>query len=204
MRTLLIFIMAAELLCLSSCAGFESYEYKTVEYDTASDADETTGTRIDVGDKISIKVWRVPLLSQDVLVGLDGTFLYPLLGTVPAEGKTSDELRDYLTEALGKDYLVDPLVTVSLEGRAQGFFVVGEVKAPGPKKLSEKIDIYQAIIISGGFTDFASKNVKIIRKTKGEKRTLKFDIKQFAAQTKTDPEAIIRPGDIIVVEKRLF
>ena len=124
---------------------------------------EDRAYRIRPGDVILIDVWRVPVLGQKVKVGLDGTFLYPLLGSVTAEGKTVDELRTYLTEALSENYLVDPVVTVTIDSGTQGFFVVGEVKRPGSFKLEEKIDVYQAIITAGGFTDFASKRGEIIR-----------------------------------------
>jgi len=163
---------------------------------------EESTYRIHSGDTLSINVWRVPLLTQDVIVGLDGTFLYPLLGSVPAEGKTIDEIRKYLTEALGKNYLVGPVVTVVLASKTQEYFVVGEVKKPGAFKMEERIDVYQAIITAGGFTDFASKRVKIIRKTSGQKKVIKVNIGKF--HKKYDPEANIQPGDVIEVPKRLF
>ena len=159
---------------------------------------------IQPGDVLVVDVWRVPLLSQEVTVGVDGTFLYPLLGSVKAEGKTVDEVRDYLTEVLGKDYLVDPVITVARRIKSQGFFVVGEVKNPGAFQFEERINVYQAIIMAGGFTDFASKKVKIIRRTGGQRKVTKINIKDLEKEGATKPNAQIQPGDTVVVPKRLL
>lgn len=160
--------------------------------------------QIQPGNTLSINVWRVPLLTQEVTIGPDGTFRYPLLGTVSAKGKTAEEVRDHLTKALAKDYLRDPVVTVSLGPEAHGFFVVGEVNAPGSFPLKEKIDVYQAIIIAGGFTDFASKKVKVIRKTGGRKKVMQVHIDKFAKEGEVDPEWEVQPGDTIIVSKKLI
>ena len=160
--------------------------------------------RIQPGDILNINVWRVPLLTQEATVGLDGTFLYPLLGSVPAQGKTIDEVRDYLTRELAKEYLVDPVITVSLGSESQGFFVVGEVRNPGAFPLKEKISAYKAIITAGGFTDFASKRVKIIRRKGNRRQVFKFNINKFEKEGQVDPNADIHPGDIVVVAKRLI
>ena len=156
------------------------------------------------GDMLIIDVWRVPLLSQEVTVGPDGTFLYPLLGSVPAEGKTLDEVRTYLAETLGKSYLVNPLVTVTRGSKSRGFYVVGEVRNPGAFQFEERINVYQAIIMAGGFTDFGSKHVKIIRRQGKERKVIKISINKLEKEGKVDPESQIQPGDVIVVPKRLL
>lgn len=163
---------------------------------------EERSYRIRSGDILKIEIWRVPLLSQEVSVGLDGTFLYPLLGSVPAKGKTIDEVREYLAQELGKSYLVDPVITVALGSETQGFFVVGEVKNPGAFQLKESISVYQAIITAGGFTDFGSKHVKIVRKSGGQRKVIRINIKKYEKAGQIDPEAEIQPGDIVVVPKK--
>ena len=169
----------------------------------AKKADERS-YKIQPGNTLSINVWRVPLLTQEVTVGPDGTFRYPLLGNVPAKGKTVEELGDHLTKALAKDYLKDPVVTVSLGPEAHGFFVVGEVNSPGSFPLKEKIDVYQAIITAGGFTDFASKKVKVIRKIGGGKKVIHVHIDKFSREGEADPDWEVQPGDVIVVSKSLL
>ena len=160
--------------------------------------------QIQPGDLVLIDVWRVPVLSQKIKVGMDGTFVYPLIGTVPAKEKTVDELRIYLTKALTDGYLVNPVVTVTLDTKTQRFFVVGEVKQPGAFTLEEKIDVYQAIITAGGFTDFASKRVKILRKSGGEKQVISINIDRFSKEGRTNPQAEIQAGDTVIVKKKLL
>ena len=200
----LLFIATA--LSFSSCAGYsDQYLGDANGSDSGSYvAADNPSYKIQAGDAIRIDVWRVPVLSQQVRVGMDGTFVYPLIGSVPAEGMTVDGLRTYLTDALGKDYLVDPVVTVTLEPGTQKFFVVGEVKQPGSFSIDEKIDVYQAVISAGGFTDFASKRVKILRKSSGGKQVIEINIDDFSKEGRTNPEAVIQPGDTVVVKKKLF
>ena len=198
------FLLSVILLGFASCAAFPESDLTRDSVPKENFGEENQGYRIHAGDVVLIDVWRVPVLSQKVKVRMDGTFLYPLLGTVPAEGKTVDELRGYLTDELKKGYLVDPVVTVVLDSGTQGFYVVGEVKRPGAFKLEEKIDVHQAIITAGGFTDFASKRVKIIRKTGNQKKEIKVNIDQFTKSGRANPEAEIQPGDTVVVPKRLL
>lgn len=201
----LVFLSALSIFTSVSCtsvnetgvSGNEASEDESVKLPDSA-------YRIQSGDIVLIDVWRVQVLSQKVKIGMDGTFVYPLIGTVPAQGKTVDELRAYLTKALTDGYLVDPVVTVTIDTKTQRFFVVGEVKQPGAFTLEEKIDVHQAIITAGGFTDFASRSVKIIRKRGSEKKVIGININHFTEQGKTDREADIQAGDTVVVRKKLI
>ena len=195
-----IFTILASL-CLSSCG---STPPPRATQSTPGNPAGDSAYRIQGGDTVLIDVWRVPVLSQKVRVGIDGTFVYPLLGSVPAGEKTVDELRDYLKEALAKDYLVDPVVTVTIDTKTQRFFVVGEVKHAGAFTLEEKVNVYQAIVTAGGFTDFASKRVKILRNVGGQQKVIRVNISKFEKERQADPEAEIQAGDTVVVGKKLL
>ena len=200
-----ILLSALSIFVLTSCAGVqETGVFKDEVSKEESTKSPDSAYRIQPGDLVLIDVWRVQVLSQKVKVGMDGTFVYPLIGTVPARDKTVDELRAYLTKALSDGYLVDPVVTVTIDTKTQRFFVVGEVKQPGAFTLEEKIDVYQAIITAGGFTDFASKSVNIIRKSGGRKKVIGINIGRFTKEGRSNPEAEIQAGDTVVVKKRLL
>ncbi len=69
--------------------------------------------RIGVEDGLDISVWKVPDLTAHVIVRPDGKISYPLVGDLPARGKTLTELDKDLTERL-KKYIKDPQVSIMI------------------------------------------------------------------------------------------
>ena len=154
--------------------------------------------RLVSGDKLRIEVYKDPQLSQALQVRPDGKITLPLLGDLPAAGKTSLELRDSITSSL-KEYITNPVVTVIVvETVPQVVHVMGEVNSAGPQTLSGPLSILQALAAAGGFKDFAkTKDIKVLRKTATGTTTLKFNyndaVKTGAA------EIYLQPGDVVIV-----
>ncbi len=63
-------------------------------------------------DVLDVTVFKVPDLSKTVQVAADGTITYPLIGQVPAAGKTAQELARDLEQNLGAKYLRSPQITI--------------------------------------------------------------------------------------------
>jgi polysaccharide export outer membrane protein len=79
--------------------------------------------------------------------------------------------------------------------KARVFYINGEIKKPDAYKYTEGTTVIQAITMSGGFTDKASKGrVKIIRKVGGKEEVVE--------KVKMD-EAVL-PDDVIVVPESFF
>lgn len=70
--------------------------------------------RLGVGDRVKIDVQLHPELDASVVVAPDGAITYHRIGSQPAAGRTLDELRVAVQEALAKQ-LPDPIVAVFLE-----------------------------------------------------------------------------------------
>src|SRR5438876_10978979 len=67
-------------------------------------------------DIINIDVVGEKDLSKDNLrVSSSGTITFPFLGSVEVKGKTPAEVENLLKEQLGKDYLVNPQVIVTVK-----------------------------------------------------------------------------------------
>lgn len=151
-------------------------------------------------DNLSIYVWKHQDLTQDVKVDAEGNISFPLIGKVPAVGLTVAELKDKITYLLGKDYIVNPLVTINIE--KQTFFIYGEVKQPGSQTLAGQMTLLRAITIAGGLTDFASSIVYIKRKTKDKEERIKVNINRIIQQETADIP--LKADDIVVVPRRFF
>jgi polysaccharide export outer membrane protein len=155
--------------------------------------------RLVPGDKLRIEVYRDAQLSQSLQVRPDGKITLPLIGDVPAEGRTSTELRDALVTSL-KEYNTNPVVTVIVvETVPPVFYVMGEVNSPGTFPIKGQVSAVQALAMAGGFKDFAkTKSIKILRKGKaGVQENVRFNYKD-AAEGKGAP-LYMQPGDTIIV-----
>ena len=176
------------ILCLSSIGA------------TVADATEYA---LKKGDTISISVWGEPDLAKEADIQDDGTISLPLIGSVEAAGLTLSELDDKITWLLKKDYLVNPDVTVSIPKKQ--FFITGEVKKPGAYSLVGKIGPLQAVTLAGGFTDFASSRVKIIRQIEGKEREIRVRVDAVADEEgNVRDDYIIKPNDVIIVPRSFF
>jgi polysaccharide export outer membrane protein len=66
-------------------------------------------------DVLDVTVFKVPDLSKTVKVDSAGTIIYPLIGEIPAAGKTPHELERDLELRLGAKYLRSPQITVVIK-----------------------------------------------------------------------------------------
>ena len=150
------------------------------------------------GDKLRIEVYKDAQLSQSLQVRPDGKITLPLVGDIPASGKTSSELRDVITNSL-KEYNTNPVVTVIVvETVPPTIYVMGEVNDPGPQPLNGEVTVLQALATAGGFKDFAkTKDIRIQRKTESGLTILKFDYKD--AVNGRGKIIVLQAGDTIIV-----
>ena len=130
----------------------------------AAAADTSADYRLVPGDKLRIEVYKDVQLSQSVQVRPDGKITLPLVGDVPAAGRTSLELRDAITGSL-TTYITNPTVTVIVvETEPPVVYVMGEVNNAGPYPIKGQVSVLQALAMAGGFKDFAKTNNIAIRR----------------------------------------
>lgn len=171
---------------------------------TASEADRTY--RIGIGDQLQITVYTHEDLSKKVVVGPDGSIDYPLLGNVKAAGRTVRELQDGLRTDLGKDYIVNPQVSVEIAGYKSKFvFMTGAVKTPGKVALEGGTTLKDALSAAGGLTPEAGYAITVARVTTGsdglprDPEKLRFsrsDIESGLANL------TLQPSDVVTVSEK--
>lgn len=172
------------------------------EMSTPAAASTSADYRLSPGDKLRIDVYKDDKLSQSLQIRPDGKITMPLIGDLPAAGRTPIELRDSINTAL-KDYISNPVVTVIVvETTAQVVYVSGEVNKPGALPLvNGHMSIVQAIAMAGGFTDFAKrKDVLVMRKTAKGMETLHFNYKEALDNESRREPLQLMAGDTVVVK----
>lgn len=156
--------------------------------------------RIGALDTISVFVFQEPDLSvKEAQVDASGNIALPLLGKVPAAGKTASELSTVIAQKLGAKYLEKPEVTVSVSGSvSQKVVVQGEVNQAGVYEIKGRTTLLEALAMAKGETRVATlKEVVIFRNVGGQRMGAVFDVAAIRRGQGDDPE--ILGNDVVVV-----
>jgi polysaccharide export outer membrane protein len=149
--------------------------------------------RLDTGDELRIIVFGQTDLTNTYAVDKAGTISMPLIGFVPARGRTTVEVAADVATRLRAGYLRKPDVAAEV-ARYRPIFVMGEVNAAGQYSYVAGTTVQNAIATAGGFSPRADKyDVKVTRSANGRIETSRLGM--------TDP---IMPGDTIYVDERIF
>ncbi|MDH6266695.1 polysaccharide export outer membrane protein [Rhizobium sp. SG_E_25_P2] len=149
--------------------------------------------RIDSGDRLRVTVFDQRDLTNTYSVDQAGYISFPLVGSVPARGRTLQELEGQLAAKLRQGFLRNPDVSIEVD-RYRSIFVMGEVGQPGQFSYVPGMTVQNAIAVAGGFSPRANQaNADITRKINGEVHTGRVSI--------SDP---VMAGDTIYVRERLF
>ena len=152
------------------------------------------------GDVLQITVFQVQDFNRDAQVDAAGNIALPLIGGVPAAGKTVHEVESEIAGRLRAKYLQNPQVLVTIKD-AVGLrvSVQGAVKSPGVIQIRGDTTLTTVLAQSGGFTDTADKSsVLIIRNTDQGRVAGKVDAGAILTGSAPDPR--IYGGDTIVVD----
>lgn len=164
--------------------------------------------RVGPGDVLDIVVWEHPELNSPagenrspaesgLRVQSDGSFFYPFVGNVKAEGRTVEEIREDLTQLLTK-YIPDPQVVVRLAvPGSQSVSVTGAVKAPQKKVIDERpLALLDAIDGAGGLTEDADPARVTLRRGGS---IYNVNLKSFLDDGLRLGNPLLRDGDIVNV-----
>ncbi len=158
-------------------------------------------------DVLQVKVYQEDDLETKLRIGKDGTTSFPLIGVIHIGGKTVDQASKIIRDRLGKDFLVNPQVTLTiLEYSKRRFTVLGQVQKPGTYEIpgEESVTLLQAIAMAGGYTRLANKaNVTVSRRGNGKQIAYNLDAKSATNESDTKPFEIL-PEDTITVPERIF
>jgi polysaccharide biosynthesis/export protein len=175
----------------------------------ASPAPGAADYRVGPGDVLEVTVFGNEDLSRTPTVQTSGTIALPLLGEVPVAGLSVAQVKDKITELLGKDYLVNPQVDVRVsEYHSQFVTVLGEVASPGRKPLRGSTRIIDVLVEAGGLTQRASGEVVITRLSGFEngEHTLRLRLgaHTLAAEEQARLALTLHHGDIVAASPKYY
>jgi len=201
---------------LSGCATSEYRLLQTNEKNIAQQKSVTVSNRsmeyrILSQDRLQVSLYKDPqqgaeaegalgqsMSPNGLLVNAAGYVPLPLIGKIKLVGLTQTQAAERIAQAY-KKYLNTPSVYVEVMNKR--LLVLGEVKNPGVVKIDkEKMTLFEALAMSGDFTDSALKNdIIILSSTKGNKMKIRrVDLTNF--DTMNYSSLMLRPNDIVYVQ----
>lgn len=151
-------------------------------------------------DILTVRVIGYPEFdAPEAQVDFSGHVQLPLVGSVPALGRSPQQLSGELTTAFEQTYLRKPKVFVTVKEIKSRFITIeGEVKNPGLIPIPTNLTLTRALALGQGMTEFAAPNkVAVFRKVDGKQMAAIFDIQDIRRGAYADP--LIYPNDVVVV-----
>ena len=152
-----------------------------------------TSYKLDAGDKLRVVVYGQEGLTNSYAIDAGGSITMPLIGAVPARGRTPAGLAAAITAKLRNGYIRDPSVAVEIESY-RPFFILGEVAAPGQYPYVPNMSVESAVAIAGGFSPRARRDVVTLTHTDGS----------GSMRVVVPLGTAIGPGDTVLVGERWF
>ena len=152
------------------------------------------------GDVLDIALWRDDALIRQVVVLSDGNISFPLIGEVPAAGKTIAELKKDIADKL-IDYVPDPVISIEVkQSNSMIIYVIGRVNTPNRFTVNANVTVLQGLSLAGGLNPFAKRNkIKIFRQEGDKTRIFLFKYDEVVGGEKLDQNIPLKRGDVIVV-----
>jgi len=158
---------------------------------------------IRTGDVLEVSFFKTPELNRERKVGPDGIIHLPLIGSVPAAGRSVEDLTDDLLDRYSGE-LREPRVTVSVrEFSNLKVYVAGEVNRPGEVEFRGSLTATQAIFSAGGFNRRADLgNVLLIRQVApGRAEGMLLDVKDVLQRARFESDTPLAVSDILFVPR---
>jgi polysaccharide biosynthesis/export protein len=149
--------------------------------------------RLDAGDKLRVVVYGQEGLTNTYAIDAGGSITMPLIGAVPARGRTPAGLAAQITAKLRNGYIREPSVAVEIEAY-RPFFILGEVAAPGQYPYVPNMSVESAVAIAGGFSPRARR----------DRVTLTHIDNSGSTRTVVPLGTALGPGDTVLVGERWF
>ncbi|WP_194457407.1 polysaccharide biosynthesis/export family protein [Bradyrhizobium sp. CCBAU 53421] len=145
------------------------------------------------GDKLRVVVYGQEGLTNSYAIDAAGSITMPLIGSVPARGRTPAGLAGEISARLRNGFIREPSVAVEIESY-RPFFILGEVQAPGQYPYVPNMTVESAVAIAGGFSPRARRDSVTLTHTDAS------GAGRFVVPLGTP----MSPGDTVFVGERWF
>ena len=178
--------------------GYDFFSSTPTSLTAVGDLPLPNDYKISLRDKFSIILSGSKDAYFDLSVRLDGTILFPELGSILVVGDTFAEVKEKLSKMIEKTY-IGVNIDIALENlSAKKITIVGAVKSPGTYLVNPFSTITGALGYSGGISDIGSlRDIQLIRNN-GE--IYSFDLYELLIKGNRSNDLTIEAGDTILIK----
>lgn len=178
--------IAVTLLVAMVCSALSGQEF-----------DRPNLLRLGPGDLVSVEVFNVPELKQEIRITDGGDAQLALLGRMHLAGITALEAQQLIASRLeAEGFVVHPQISLLVrEYATQGVAISGEVRKPGIYAVLGPRTLAQVLAEAGGLTEAASPRIVLRHASSNE---------EIVVATDANPgwrTKLLCPGDTVVVER---
>lgn len=177
--------------------GYDFFSSMPTSLTAVADLPLPNDYRISLRDQFTVILSGSKDSIFDLNVKLDGTILFPELGSVYVAGLTFKEVKEKLEQLIEKAY-IGVNIEVSLKNlSAKKITIVGAVKTPGTYLVNPFSTITGALAYSGGISEIGSlRDIKLIR---NNKEISSFDLYDLLIKGDRSKDLTIEAGDTILI-----
>ncbi len=214
-------LLPAVVVLIASCSTPAYYSYlRDLKYDTPELARPAPELRLQVEDRVNIQVLSTDALlaapfnlssgmtdgagqrvsSSSYTVDKMGNIDFPVLGSIHVEGKTLNELKDYISsEIVRLGYIREPLVKVEMENF--NIIVIGQMGQSILPVEGSSINILQVLARTSGAGEYTNlQDVMVIRTEEGER--VAHSINLQSKSLFDSPVFYLQQNDVVYVKPR--
>ena len=214
-------LLPAIVVLVASCSTPAYYSYlRDMKYETPELAKPAPELRLQVEDRVNIQVLSTDALlaapfnlssgmtdgegrrvsTSSYTVDKMGNIDFPVLGTIHVEGKTLNELKDFITgEIVRLGYIREPLVKVEMENF--NITIIGQMGQSILPVQGNSINILQVLAHTGGAGEYTNlQDVMVIRTEEGER--VAHSINLQSKSLFDSPVFYLQQNDVVYVKPR--
>jgi len=149
----------------------------------------------------------------DLSVSSRGVIHVPFIGPVEAGGLTISELTSSVTEALAKDYFINPEVNIQIkEYHSLRYYISGAVSSPGLYEMPSEVTVMELIAKAGGALPERGNIAYILRSSAEEsggrantgnpssaKKSVTVDLKRLLDKGDMGQNLVLKSGDMVYI-----
>jgi len=151
--------------------------------------------RLGPEDVVRVTVFNDPRLTGEFRVTDAGTLALPLVGSIPAAGRTTTEVERAIEQVMAQRNLFrDPSVALQVV-TYRPVFVLGQVERGGQFPYQPGMTTLSAVAVAGGFNYRAIRDYVSVTRIGEDGRPQEY---------RAARQALLLPGDVVTVHERRF
>ena len=177
--------------------GYSMFAGEPTSFIASGDVPVPVGYRVGPGDEVRVLLTGRENQDLSLNISRSGTIDMPKIGPINVNGKTLEELREYVGGLISEKFIgVESFVSLG-ELRSISVFLTGESRNPGVYSVSAFSTLSHALSVSGGAKISGSlRNIQLIRN--GDV-VAKFDLYDLMLAGDRSADIQLKSGDVIFI-----